>query len=107
MLFNQGAIVKVLLDKPSGERVAFTCRDDCKNYFGPYSSISGGDNANIMYENNSIVGSDTDTNATGVATWYDTDGNIVRGKADNALSNFCAGIATIESGYGDYCPNIM
>lgn len=57
VLFNQGSIVKVLLDKPSGERVAFTCRDDCAEYHGPYSSIYGGsENTNIMVENCNDVG---------------------------------------------------
>ena len=61
-----------------------------------------------MFENSdgsAEVGSDKDIDASGAALWYDTAGNIVRGKADNALSNFCAGIAGIESGYRDYCPN--
>lgn len=58
-----------------------------------------------MYEDGITVGSDLDTDASGAALWYDTDGNIVRGKADNALSNFCAGIAGIEFSYKDYCPS--
>jgi len=58
-----------------------------------------------MYEDSNIVGQDNDTDDSGAALWYNTEGNIVRGKADNALSNFCAGILAIEEGYKDYCPN--
>ena len=92
----------------NGERVAFTCRDDCNLYHGPYSLISGGSTKeNRMYENSDgtlDVGADLDTDASGAALWYDTDGNIVRGKADNALSNFCAGISGINYDWRDYCP---
>ena len=58
-----------------------------------------------MYDKGTLVGSEGDVGGESRALWYDSIGNIVRGKADNALSNFCAGIGTIQPDYVDYCPD--
>jgi len=111
VLFHQGAVVKVLKDKTNGEREAYTCRGEgtksCSQKHGPYSLIevgSGGSTTmNIMYDKDAEVGSNSDVEMSGKNLWYDSDGNIIRGKADNALSNFCKDIFFIEGDYRNYC----
>lgn len=106
MLFNQGAVVKVVKDK-DGTREAYTCRGEgtksCTQKHGPYSLISGGTKSNIMYDKDVVVGSELDVEGNDKTLWYNEAGNIIRGKADNALSNFCTDIGSIEGDYRNYC----